>query len=159
MRGGATVLAVAVLALAGCGSGAGTTVGGPATTPSTPAVTSTGPPPSTGPTQTLGPGQLPTVSDCGGGAYKPSTLLVVCGVDTTMATGVTWTAWTVTAARGTGLVHLKVAGRAVTAMARLDLSGIRGGANGPQFSHLEITWTGPSPDGHPADAYSLAVGT
>ena len=152
----ALALAVLAPALAGCGGTTGTKTAVSAATTSTPGVISNSTPTSS-PTPTLAPGQLPTVSDCGGGAYRPPTLLIVCGVDTTMATGVTWKSWTTTGASGTGLVHLKVAGRDVAAWARLDLSDIQASTSGPQFSHLEITWTGARPDGKSTDAFPLSV--
>jgi hypothetical protein len=102
-------------------------------------------------------GQLPTVPDCGAGAYKPPTLLIKCGIATEMATGVQWTAWGTTGADGQGTVHLTVNGHPVTAPARLELSKVTTGAEGPQFSVLEIQWIGTSPTGSPTQRVSLAV--
>jgi hypothetical protein len=98
----------------------------------------------------------PTVADCGGGSYEPATLLIVCGVGTTMATGVHWTSWDTTGATGTGNVHLVTSALAATAAARLSLSQVVGGPTGPQFTLLKITWTGKSPDGRATDTFSLA---
>ncbi|MBV9661688.1 MAG: hypothetical protein JO337_11080 [Acidimicrobiales bacterium] len=102
-------------------------------------------------------GQVPTVFNCGGGAYEPSTLIVVCGVGTTVVTGSKWTSWTATGAVGTGLVHLKVSGHDTAAPAGLALSTVVRTPGGPQFSSLTVTWTGASPDGQPSDAFRLAV--
>jgi hypothetical protein len=103
-------------------------------------------------------GHLPTVPNCGGGAYEPHTLLIVCGVGTTMATGVNWASWTATSAQGNGTVHLDSSGRSVSVPAGLLLDHVVSGTDGPQYSVLTVTWTGPSPDGHPTDTYHLAVG-
>jgi hypothetical protein len=111
-------------------------------------------PPSTAPTTVAG--QVPTVPNCGGGAYEPRTLLIVCGVGTTMATGVAWSSWTASTATGNGDVHLTTGGQQVVSPAVLQLSEVRYGSNGPQFSLLTVTWTGPSPDGRPTDTFHLA---
>lgn len=103
------------------------------------------------------PGPVPTVFDCGGGAYEPKTLLVVCGVATTNATNVTWTSWTSTGATGSGTVNLAESGHHGSAPATLELSKVVQTGNGPQFSVLDVTWTGPSPSGHPSDQFQLAV--
>jgi hypothetical protein len=117
-------------------------------------------PTSTGPSATtiVATGHLPTVPNCGGGAFEPETLLIVCGVSSAMATGVSWAYWSPTSATGTGKVHLSVGGRPVEAPARLSLAQVRTGSTGPQYSQLTVTWTGPSPDGHRQDVYRLAVG-
>jgi hypothetical protein len=99
-------------------------------------------------------GQLPVVFDCGGGAYKPATLLVVCGVGSTTATGVSWSAWTTSEAAGHGTVNLP--GKA-PAPADLTLTAVVQTTQGPQFSRLDATWTGPSPDGRKYDAFGLAT--
>jgi hypothetical protein len=101
--------------------------------------------------------QLPTVPDCGGGAYEPATLLIVCGSGGTVATGVTWRSWGTATATGSGTVHLQVHGQAVTAAATLLLSRVVTGSVGPQYTRLTITWTGVSPDGRPQDIYQLQV--
>jgi hypothetical protein len=116
---------------------------------------STSPTSSGSTTPTTVAGQLPTVPNCGGGAYEPHTLLIVCGVGTTMATGVAWSSWTTSAAAGKGDVHLTTMGHQVTAPANLQLSDVRFGTSGPQFTLLRVTWTGPSPDGRPSDTFNL----
>ena len=114
--------------------------------------------PGQGPTTTSTPLEA-TVPDCGAGAYRPSTLLIVCSTGGTMATGIQWTAWGTTAASGTGTVHLAVGGSEQTGSARLELSDVsERGNNGPQFSRLTVTWIGPSPDGHPTDSFPLGNG-
>jgi hypothetical protein len=102
-------------------------------------------------------GQLPTVPDCGAGAYKPLTLLIKCGIATEMATGVHWTSWGSRGADGQGTVHLTVNGHPVTAPARLALSEVATGSEGPQFSVLEVEWIGPSPTGSPSQRVMLVV--
>lgn len=99
-------------------------------------------------------GQLPTVYDCGGGAYKPATLVIVCGVGSTMATDVHWTSWGGSSAGGSGSVAL--AGKP-PAPASLQLDDVVASGSGPQFSRLTVTWTGSSPDGRPTDVFSLAT--
>ena len=101
--------------------------------------------------------QLPTVPNCGGGAYKPETLLIVCGTGTTMATGVSWRSWAPTAASGSGTVHLQVNGQSVSAPAALLLSDVVKGPVGPQYTLLTVTWTGTRPDGNARDTYHLQV--
>lgn len=101
-----------------------------------------------------GTNQLPTAFDCGGGAYEPAALIVVCGVGSTMATSVHWTAWSATGAAGTGL--LAVPGHPPEP-ASLALSGVVATGSGPQFSRLQATWTGPSPDGRATEVFSLAT--
>jgi hypothetical protein len=114
--------------------------------------------PSKGATTTSQPLEA-TVPDCGAGAYRPSTLLIVCSTGGTMATGIQWTAWGTTAASGTGTVHLVVGGSEHAGWANLELSGVsERGNNGPQFSRLTVTWIGPSPDGHPTDSFPLGSG-
>jgi hypothetical protein len=101
-------------------------------------------------------GQVPTVFDCGGGAYEPATLLVVCGsgVNATMVTAAHWSAWSAAGATGTGTVHL--AARSATATITLD--AVVPTDNGPQFSILHVTWSaGSSPDGRTADTFRLAT--
>jgi hypothetical protein len=102
------------------------------------------------------PPGVPTVPDCGGGAYKPATLLIVCGNNTTMATDVTWSAWTASGAAGSGTVHLVNAGASATAPGRLALSDVVNGPIGPQFTLLTVVWTGTSPDGKTTDTFRLA---
>ena len=134
------------LAAAGCGSGPGSraVATGASTTLSTP--------------PTTGPVLVPTVPNCGGGAFEPKTLLIVCGTGTTTATGVAWATWDQSGASGSGLVNLKVDGRTVTAPASLTLRAVVVGPAGPQFSLLTVTWTGRSPDGRPQDSYHLQLG-
>jgi hypothetical protein len=151
---GLVALALPVAAATGCGSSghrAAIIVGGTTTMPSTTPTVSTPIVPTTV------AHQLPTVPDCGGGAFKPATLLIVCGTGGTMATGVTWRSWGTATATGSGTVHLQVHGRAATAAATLLLSRVVAGSVGPQFTRLTITWTGMSPDGRPQDTYQLQV--
>lgn len=146
------------LALALVGAGCGSK-GGAVSTPTTaaPTSTSTSPPTSTPPTTVAH--QLPTVPNCGGGAYEPTALFIVCGgTGATMATDVIWSTWTATGATGTGSVHLTSGTSTSTAPARLTLSQVVSGSVGPQFSLLTVTWTGTSPDGHPIDTFHLAPG-
>lgn len=143
-------LAVVALALAGC-SGPGSKSGIRTINPSAQTVT-------TIPSTTVA-GQVPTVFDCGGGAYKPATLLVQCGVATTTVTGVKWTSWTDTEADGSGTVNLASGGHDASAPADIKLTDVVTTPNGPQFSELQVTWTGASPDGNPVDRFKLAVAT
>jgi hypothetical protein len=101
--------------------------------------------------------QLPTVPNCGGGAFEPKTLLIVCGSGTTMATGVSWRSWEQTLASGSGTVHLQVNGQPVSAPATLRLSQVSDGPVGPQYTLLTVTWTGTPPDGKPSETYRLQV--
>lgn len=101
-------------------------------------------------------GLTPTVPNCGGGAFEPKTLLIVCGAPGTMATGVSWSSWGAQSAAGTGTVEVSSRGRAVTAAARLVLGDVRSGSSGRQFTLLTVTWTGSSPDGHASDVYHLS---
>lgn len=101
-------------------------------------------------------GLTPTVYDCGGGAYEPATLVVVCGVGTTTVTGARWSSWDASGARGTGMVHLGSSARPGSP-AELDLSDSVATPQGPQFSLLTATWTGTSPDGRRYDQFHLAV--
>jgi hypothetical protein len=148
------VIVLAVIAGA-CGSvsGAGRSAvgagGSPATAPPTTVPTPT--------TATTVAHQVPTVPNCGGGAFEPKTLLIVCGSGTTMATGVSWRSWASSGAAGSGMVHLVVAGQATVAAATLTLDEVVVGPVGPQFSRLTVTWTGASPDGRPQDAYRLEM--
>jgi hypothetical protein len=116
-------------------------------------VTTVAPPPSTTGNVNL----VPTVPNCGGGAYQPHTLLIVCGSGTTMATGVAWRSWESASAQGSGTVHLDINGQAVSAPAALLLSNVVNGPVGPQFTLLTVTWSGTPPDGKPQDRYHLQV--
>ena len=109
---------------------------------------------SAAPTTLRGP--TPTVFNCGGGAYEPATLLVVCGVDSTMITSARWTAWDSGGASGTGVVHLGSSSSAGSP-ARLSLSRVVPTPQGPQFSRLTATYTGSSPGGRASDQFNLAV--
>lgn len=102
---------------------------------------------------------MPTVSECGGGAYKPTTLLIGCSGGTTTVTGISWTSWSSSAASGTGTVHLQVGGKPVQAAAHLTLGTVVSGSVGPQFTRLTVSWIGTSPDGHSQDSYSLSSPT
>jgi hypothetical protein len=101
--------------------------------------------------------QLPTVPNCGGGAFEPKTLLIVCGSGTTMATGVSWRSWGKSTASGSGTVQVTVNGHPVVAPATLLLSEVVMGPTGPQFSRLTVTWAGTSPDGSRQDVYRLQL--
>jgi hypothetical protein len=103
---------------------------------------------------------LPTAPNCGGGAYKPATLLIVCasGDAAVMATGVTWRSWGTTAALGSGTVHVVVHGQPAARPATLSLGGVTNGPVGPQFTQLTVTWIGPSPTGALRDSYHLPAG-
>jgi hypothetical protein len=97
-----------------------------------------------------------TVPDCGAGAYRPSTLLIVCTTGGAMATGIQWASWDLSGATGTGTVHLQVSGAPEEATAALRLSDVISSAsNGPQFTRLTVTWTGHSPDGRASDSFHL----
>jgi hypothetical protein len=104
--------------------------------------------------------QLPTVPNCGGGAYEPKTLLIVCasGAAATRATGVSWAAWGQSDAHGSGTVMLEVDGQATSSPATLDLGTVVTGPVGPQFTVLTVTWQGSSPDGKAQDTYHLQLG-
>jgi hypothetical protein len=134
------------------------TAGAPATTATAgePARTGT----AGGPTTTVA-NRLPTAPNCGGGAYKPATLLIVCasGDQAVMATGVTWRSWDATGAAGAGTVHVVVHGQPAARPAILSLAGVTDGGSGPQFSQLTVTWTGPSPTGSPRVSYHLQTGS
>jgi hypothetical protein len=97
------------------------------------------------------------VPNCGGGAYEPQTLLIVCGSGTTMATGVAWRSWEPARASGSGTIHLQVNGQPVSAPATLLLSEVVTGPVGPQFTVLTVTWTGKPPDGKAREIYHLQV--
>ena len=96
----------------------------------------------------------PTAFNCGGGAYEPSTLIVVCGINTTTVTGAKWSSWTSEQATGTGTVNLG-AGHPGGDPASLVLSDVVTTSGGPQFSTLVVTWTGTSPDGQPTQTFHL----
>jgi hypothetical protein len=104
--------------------------------------------------------QLPTVPNCGGGAYKPQTLLIVCGSGSaaTTATEVSWASWGASEAHGSGTVNLQVDGRPTSSPAALRLSTVVDGPVGPQFSVLTVTWQSDSPDGKAQDTYRLQLG-
>jgi hypothetical protein len=104
--------------------------------------------------------QLPTVPNCGGGAYEPKTLLIVCGsgAAATTATGVSWAAWGQSQAHGSGTVMLEVNGQATSSPATLELGTVVEGPVGPQFTVLTVTWQGSSPDGKAQDTYHLQLG-
>ncbi len=141
-------LGVAVAALSGCGGSSSTSVR--SISPSTTKTIVTAPPSSLA-------APVPTVFDCGGGAYEPKTLLVVCGVATTTVIDVRWTSWNASGAAGSGTVNLNSSGLHGSAPADLALSDVVQTGNGPQFSVLQVTWTGTSPDGHSSDRFKLAV--
>jgi hypothetical protein len=141
------------LALAGCGSNSSHLAGSTSAAPATSSTTT--PAPST--TLAL----ATTAPDCGAGAYKPRTLLIVCGVEpkAVSATDVVWTSWGSATATGAGTVHLYLSGRSVAAPGRFLLEDPATGSLGPQFRRLVVTWTGPSPDGRSRDTFALGVGS
>lgn len=147
VAGGAAV-ASAILVAACSSSSHGTSTAD--TTARQPSATSS---PAGAPT-TGAPHLTATVYNCGGGAYEPATLLIVCGVDSTMATGVTWTSWSASGASGRGDVALS--GHPAEP-ASLELRDVVTTTSGPQFSELTLTWSGASPDGHPSDTFHLAT--
>ncbi|MGH9055085.1 MAG: hypothetical protein ACRDYY_04360 [Acidimicrobiales bacterium] len=150
----AALAGLAMMATAGCAGGhTRATVQTGRTVAPAGASTSSAPP------ATTVAGQVPTVPDCGAGAFEPATLHIVCGVDTTMATGVTWQSWGATAAEGTGTVRLASAGMSGSGAARLSLSQPVSDTLGTQFSRLTVTWTGKSPDGHHSDVFRLGTGS
>jgi hypothetical protein len=163
-RGPWARLAIAGVALlgaaAGCGSGRSPSqvaTGGTSTTTAAPATTR---PATTRPaTSTTVARQvvLPTAPNCGGGAFKPATLLIVCGSGTTVATGVTWRSWDVSGATGSGTVHLVVNGDQTASPATLRLDQAVDGPVGEQFSRLTVRWTTTSPDGKAEDVYQLQI--
>jgi hypothetical protein len=100
-----------------------------------------------------------TVPDCGAGAYRPTTLLIVCASGGTMATGIQWTSWSAAGASGVGTVHLQGGAAPAAAQADLALSDVMdNGSAGPQFTHLTVSWIGRSPDGHTSDSFELGNG-
>jgi hypothetical protein len=147
---------VLIAFLAGCGSSAHRTTTATSVTPATGAAPSSTAPAATSPPQTSVP-LTATVPNCGGGAYKPATLLIVCGSATTMATGVTWSSWTASGAEGSGTVRLVEGGTSATAPGHLALSEVVNGSVGPQFTLLTVTWIGTSPDGKATDTFRLAA--
>ena len=145
------LLAVALcLAGSACGSsravGTGSTTSAPATTAASTSTT------------TAVPLQV-TVPDCGAGAYRPTTLLIVCGTGGTMATGIQWSSWGSSGASGTGTVDLQPGKSQLSGQANLQLTNaVDKGAGGPQFTRLTVIWIGRSPDGRPSDSYELGNG-
>jgi hypothetical protein len=125
---------------------------------------STGPPETAAAPPTTKPSApahlTPTAPNCGGGAYKPATLLIVCasGDQAVMATGVTWRSWGDTAAVGSGTMHVSVNGHPTARPATLNLAGVATGSVGPQFTRLTVTWIGSSPTGSPQASYHLQPG-
>ena len=140
-------LALAALALAGAAAACSSTQSGkPVSEAGTTATTAT----STSTTSSA-PLQV-TVPDCGAGAYRPATLLIVCASGGTMATDIQWTSWSSAGAGGVGTVHVqRGTGRANLALDEVVVSG----AAGPQFTRLTINWIGASPDGHPFESFHL----
>jgi hypothetical protein len=113
--------------------------------------------PATAAAATTPPQRLPTAPNCGGGAYKPATLLIVCasGDKAVLATGVTWRSWSATGALGAGTMHLVVHGQTALRPATLSLGGVTDGPGGPQFTQLTVTWLGSSPTGAARASYHL----
>ena len=157
----ATLMAPALVAaavLAGCSSGGGAKA---TITPVTGANPSSVTVVTDPPTSVADGGAVPTVFNCGGGAFEPATLLVTCGdvatSDVTTVMGAKWTAWTPTGATGTGTVSARVDGKKVQGPASVTLAKAVTTENGPQFSALTVTWTGTSPDGHPTDTFAVTT--
>jgi hypothetical protein len=151
-------VALIVAILTGCGttrhetSAVGPGGNGSASSSTTPATAAASP------TKVAHP--IPTAPNCGGGAYKPATLLIVCasGDAAVMATGVTWRSWGATDAVGSGTVHVVLHGQRAAWPATLNLEGVTNGAAGPEFSQLIVTWIGSSPTGSPRVSYHLQPG-
>lgn len=147
---GASALVAAAAVLGGCGGSGGSRTAVSTVSPSVSQTVVTAPPTSLS--------QLvPTVFDCGGGAYEPKTLIVVCGVATTTVTGISWTSWTAGGASGSGTVNLAGSAGHGSGAADLALAEVVQTGNGPQFSQLKVTWTATPPDGHPTDTFKLDV--
>lgn len=161
------LLASAGLLAASCGPAASHATSGP---PSGSPATSgpAGPPRGTGSGATVGAplstgglrigSPMPVAWDCGGGAYEPSTLYILCSNTTTLATGITWRTWRASSAAGSGTVHESVGGKERQYRARLRLSDPEREPGGLEFTRLQVTWTGASPDGRPSDTYALQTG-
>jgi hypothetical protein len=145
---GVGVVVAAAVLVTGCSSSRPGASSGP-TSGAVP-TTEAGRPAGSAPTTT--PPLTPTAYNCGAAAYEPATLLIVCGVGTSMATGVKWSDWTSTSASGHG--EVAVTGRPPHP-ASLRLGSVVATGAGPQFSLLTVTWSGTSPDGHPADTFHL----
>ena len=149
--------ALMALGLSACGSSSSKAGTSPATAlnPS-PATVVTVPP-----TTVTGGGVVPTVFNCGGGAFEPATLLVTCGdvatSDVTTVMGAKWASWAAAGATGTGTVSARVDGHKVQGPASVTLGSVVTTENGPQFSSLLVTWTGSSPDGHPTDRFAVTT--
>lgn len=145
----AVVAALVAAAASACGS-----------TRSTHAVSNAGTTATTTPVSTTTAVSLEvTVPDCGAGAYRPATLLIVCANGGTMATDIRWASWGPGAANGVGTVHLQ-AGQEGSAEqvgdANLELSDVVDtGAAGPRFTRLTVSWIGRSPDGRTSDTFQL----
>ena len=104
--------------------------------------------------------QLATVGNCGGGAYKPATLLITSASAMppgAMATGVTWQSWSATTASGSGTVHLVAHGQPAAPRAALTLADVerrvdRSAVHAPD-GHVDRE----SPDGNPSHVYHLQL--
>ena len=153
----AGMAAVMALVLSACGSSSSKAATSPATALNPSSATVVTVPPTT----VSGGGVVPTVFNCGGGAFEPTTLLVTCGdvatSDVTTVMGAKWASWTGAGATGAGTVSARVDGRKVQGPASVTLSSVVTTENGPQFSSLLVTWTGSSPDGHPTDRFAVAT--
>lgn len=153
-----SALAVLVLAAGGAGcssSQPGRSVSEAGTTASTASTTTI----TTTTTTTTRTEQLQvTVPDCGAGAYRPTTLLIVCATRGAIATDIRWTSWDAAGASGEGTVQLQ--GGAETGNAGLLLGDVsEDGDTGPHFTRLTVKWIGRSPDGHPSDSFQLGNGS
>jgi hypothetical protein len=157
---------VAVLAVGGCGrSGSGPSAAPIATTApaptgtAVPATVVTTPVPST--TTSVGTGQPVIVDDCGGGAYKPTTLFIICGQAKLTATEIKWSSWTAEQAEGTAIMSVIVCqpscsqGHEELLAAKLTLTNPKPSSRGLEFSSVTIAWSSTSPDGRPVDTYPL----
>jgi hypothetical protein len=144
---------VAVLAAGGCGPAASH----PSTTPVARVTTPTAPSSAT----TMG--QPPLVDNCGGGAFKPTTIYVICGQAKLTATKIQWSSWTAEQARGTATMSVIVCrpscsqGHEELLPAELTLTDPRPTSRGPEFTRAIIAWSATSPDGNPVDTYPLKI--
>jgi len=162
--------------VAGCGSTSTHAGGGPVVAPSSstpgtrpprPATTPPGPettPPGASTTPATVAGQATTVvADCGSGAYQPARIVVTCADAAVVATEIRWSRWTVAAAAGTSVVQVDACRPTCAAQsakpygAHVALSEPVQTGQGPRFSHLTLTWTGPSPFGQASNSYPLAT--
>jgi hypothetical protein len=160
------VAIVALLAVAGCGSsGAHTSTAARTVSPTpAPSSTTTG---STAPTSsaTTGDGAQPTiVGNCGGAAYKPTTLYIICGQARLTATEIKWRSWTAQQAQGSAVMSVITCqpscsqGPEELLPAELTLTRPMPTSRGPEFTSATIAWSERSPDGKQVETYPLEPG-